>query len=130
MAQKKKKMTEVTILVIEDEKMLAEMYRDKLERSGFKVHSAFDAEEGLEMAIKVKPSLILLDILLPRENGISFLEKMRQKKEISSIPVIAFSNFDDSQTKVSAQKLNVKDYLIKTDYTPKEIVEKIKQHLK
>ncbi len=129
MAQKKKKMIEGTILVIEDERILAEMYRDKLERSGFKVHSAFDAEEGLEMAVKVKPNLILLDILLPRENGISFLEKMRQRKEISSIPVIAFSNFDDSQTKVNAQKLNVKDYLIKTDYTPKEIVEKIRKHL-
>lgn len=130
MDRKKKKMIEGTILVIEDERMLAEMYRDKLERSGFKVHSAFDAEEGLEMAIKVKPNLILLDILLPRENGISFLEKMRQTKEISSIPVITFSNFDDSQAKVSAQKLNVKDYLIKTDYTPKEIVEKIRQYLK
>ncbi len=130
MTKKRKKMIEGIILVIEDEKMLAEMYRDKLERSGFKVHSAFDAEEGLEMALKVKPNLILLDILLPRENGISFLEKMRGKNEISSIPVIAFSNFDDSQTKMNAQRLKVKDYLIKTDYTPKEIVEKIKKYLK
>lgn len=129
MVKKPKKMIQGTILVIEDERILAEMYRDKLERSGFKVYSAFDAEEGLEMTIKVKPNLILLDILLPRENGIAFLEKMRQKNEISSIPVIAFSNFDDSQTKVNAQKLNVKDYLIKTDYTPKEIVEKIMEYI-
>ena len=118
-----------TILVIEDERVLAEMYRDKLEMSGFKVYSAFDAEEGFEMTIKLKPNLILLDILLPRENGITFLEKMRKQSEISSIPVIVFSNFDDSQTKVDAQKLNVKDYLIKTDYTPKEIVEKIIKYI-
>ena len=118
-----------TILVIEDERILAEMYRDKLEMSGFKVYSAFDAEEGFEMTVKLKPNLILLDILLPRENGITFLEKMRKENEISFIPVIAFSNFDDSQTKVDAQKLNVKDYLIKTDYTPKEIVEKIIKYI-
>ena len=118
-----------TILVIEDERVLAEMYRDKLEMSGFKVYSAFDAEEGFEMTIKLKPNLILLDILLPRENGITFLEKMRKQSEISSIPVIVFSNFDDSQTKVDAKKLNVKDYLIKTDYTPKEIVEKIIKYI-
>ena len=118
-----------TILVIEDERVLAEMYRDKLEMSGFKVYSAFDAEEGFEMTIKLKPNLILLDILLPRENGITFLEKMRKQREISSIPVIVFSNFDDSQTKINAQKLNVKDYLIKTDYTPKEIVEKIIKYI-
>ena len=122
-------MTRGTILVIEDERVLAEMYRDKLEMSGFKVYSAFDAEEGFEMTIKLKPNLILLDILLPRENGITFLEKIRKQDEISSIPVIVFSNFDDSQTKVDALNLNIKDYLIKTDYTPKEIVEKIIKYI-
>ncbi len=129
MTAKSKDINQITILIIEDERMLAEMYRDKLERSGFKVHSAFDAEEGLEMLSKVKPNLILLDILLPRENGIGFLEKMRGIAEIASIPVIAFSNFDDGQTKTNARDLGVKEYLIKTDYTPKEIVDKIRKHL-
>jgi two-component system alkaline phosphatase synthesis response regulator PhoP len=118
------------ILIIEDEKILAEMYREKLEMEGFKVSLAFDVKEGVEMAKKERPDLILLDILLPVENGISFLRKQKEDKEISKIPVIAFSNYDDPRTKKEAMELGVKEYLIKTNYTPSEIIEKIKKYLK
>ncbi len=117
------------IVIVEDELMLAEMYRDKLLRVGFDVYSAFDAEEGLELVRKVKPDLILLDILLPRENGVGLLGRIRKEPEISSTPVIAFSNYDDTQTKNEAKELGAKEYLIKTNYTPQEIVDKIKEHL-
>ena len=118
------------ILIIEDEKILAEMYQDKFTQAGFKVFLAFDSKEGLTLAKKEKPDLIVLDILLPRENGIAFLTRLRKESEISSIPVVAFSNYDDLVTKKRAAKLGVKDYLIKTSYTPQEIVEKIKEYLK
>ncbi len=117
------------ILIVEDEKMLAEMYRDKFEQEGFEIHSAFDAEEGLEMAKKIKPDLIILDILLPRGNGISFLTNLRKEEEISSTPVVAFSNYDDLRTKKEAKDLGAKDYLIKTNYTPREILEKVNKYL-
>ena len=117
------------ILLIEDEKILAEMYRDKFTQAGLKVYLAFDSKEGLALAKKEKPDLIVLDILLPRENGIVFLTWLRKEPEISSIPVVAFSNYDDPETKRQAAKLGVKDYLIKTSYTPSEIVAKIKQLL-
>lgn len=74
--------------------------------------------------------MIILDILLPRENGIIFLTWLRKDPEISSIPVVAFSNYDDFLTQKQATELGVKDYLIKTNYTPQEIVEKIKEYLK
>jgi two-component system alkaline phosphatase synthesis response regulator PhoP len=118
------------ILIIEDEKILAEMYKEKLEMEGFKVSLAFDVKEGIEMAKKERPDLILLDILLPVENGVSFLRKQKEDKEISEIPVIAFSNYDDPRTKKEAMELGVKEYLIKTNYTPTEIIEKIKKCLK
>jgi two-component system alkaline phosphatase synthesis response regulator PhoP len=118
------------ILIIEDEKILAEMYREKLEMEGFKVSLALDVKEGIELSKKEKPDLILLDILLPVENGISFLKKQKEDKEISEIPVIAFSNYDDPRTKKEAMELGVKEYLIKTNYTPTEIIEKIKKYLK
>ena len=117
------------ILIIEDEKVLAEMYRDKFTRAGFEVILAFDSEEGIILAKKEKPDLIVLDILLPKENGITFLTWLRKEPEISSIPVVAFSNYDDPETKRQAVKLGVKDYLIKTSYTPQGIVEKIKEYL-
>ena len=117
------------ILIVEDEKILAEMYRDKFTQEGFEVFLAFDSKEGLEMTKKERPDLIILDILLPKENGITFLKWLRKEPEISSLPVVAFSNFDDQKTKIEAANLGVKDYLIKTDYTPREIVAKIKQLL-
>ena len=117
------------ILLIEDEKILADMYRDKLTRAGFKVVLVFNAEDGLKMAKKESPDLIILDILLPKANGISFLQKQKKDPKISSIPVVAFSNYDDPDTKKQAFQLGVKDYLIKTNYAPNEVVAKIKQLL-
>jgi DNA-binding response OmpR family regulator len=117
------------ILIIEDEIVLAEMYKEKLDKEGFEVFLTSEIGEGIEIAKKEKPDLILLDILLPRENGVSFLEKIK-KEEIKDIPIVAFSNYDDPATKKRAFELGVKEYLIKANYTPGEIVEKIKNYLK
>ena len=118
------------ILIIEDEKILAQMYKDKFIQAGFKVSLAFDSKEGLEITKREKPDLILLDILLPREDGIIFLNWLKNEPKISSIPVVVVSNYDDPKTKKEAFKLGVKDYLIKSNYTPEEVVQKIKNYLK
>jgi two-component system alkaline phosphatase synthesis response regulator PhoP len=118
------------ILLIEDEKILAEMYQDKFTQAGFKVFLALNSKEGLALAKKEKPDLVILDILLPKENGITFLTWLRKEPEISSTPVVAFSNYDDPETKRQAIKLGAKEYLIKTSYTPRQIVKKIKEYLK
>jgi len=118
------------ILLIEDEKMLAEMYVQKFLEEGFEVISVISTEEGLELAKKEKPDLIILDILLPRKNGVSFLKEKNKDPEIAQIPIVALSNYDHPETRKRALALGAKDYLIKTDFTPKEIVEKIKEYLK
>lgn len=118
------------ILIVEDEKILAEMYYDRFVQAGFKVVMTYSAEEGIKAALKEKPDLILLDILLPRENGIGFLGKLRKSPETASIKVVAFSNYDDPATKKEALKFGVKEYLIKTNYTPQEIIEKVRGYLK
>ena len=112
------------ILVIEDEPMLREMYTHKLSQSGLEVVSADDAEQGLKMIEQEKPDIVLLDILLPNKNGIYVLEQLRSNPKTSRTRVIAFSNYNDPNTKKQAKELNVLDYLIKTDYTPQEIVQK------
>jgi len=117
------------ILIIEDEKILFEMYKEKLEREGFKVFGAFTVDEGIEIAKKEKVDLIILDILLPVKNGISFLKDRVKEKEIANIPVIVFSNYDEPTVKKEALSLGAKEYLIKTDHIPKDIVEKIRKYL-
>jgi len=118
------------ILIIEDEKILAEMYKDKFEEAGHQADLVFSSEQALDYLKKEKPDLILLDILLPRENGIYFLKRLKEIEEGSKVPVIAFSNYDEPRTKKEALELGAKAYLIKTQYTPKEIVEEIEKILK
>jgi len=118
------------ILLIEDEKMLVEMYVQKFSEEGFEIISVISAEEGLKLAKEQKPDLIILDILLPRKNGVSFLKEWKKDPGISKIPVVALSNYDHPETRKRALELGAKEYIIKTDFTPKEIVEKIKEYLK
>ena len=119
------------ILIVEDEILLAEMYKQVFIQDGsFKVNSTNTAEEGIEIAKEKKPDFILLDILLPKGDGIQFLEMQKGDKEIEGIPVLVVSNFDHPLTKKKAYELGVLDYIIKTDYTPQQIIEKVKGYLK
>ena len=118
------------ILVIEDEKFLVEMYKTKFELENFQIISAFSSEEAISILKKDIPDLILLDILLPKKNGITFLEEKRKIKNISKVPVIIFSNYDDPVAKDKAKQLGVEDYLIKTEFTPKQLLGKIKKYFR
>lgn len=118
------------ILIIEDDKNLQPMYIDKFSQVGFEVFSCPEAKEGFELAKKIKPDLVLLDILLPKEDGIYFLKTLREDEDTSQIPVVVFSNLDNPYIREKAMKLGISDYLIKTDFTPKEIVDKINRYLK
>lgn len=117
------------ILIIEDEKILSEMYVDKFKEAGFNVVWAGEAEMGFVAAKQEKPDLVILDILLPKGSGISFLKALRGNPETAKIPVVAFSNYDNPPTKKEAFALGVKDYLIKTAYTPQGILDKVKGYL-
>ncbi len=117
------------ILLVEDEKILTDMYKEKLAQSGFEVVSAFSAEEGIELIKKEKIDLVVLDILLPKEDGLFFLREQKSNPEISSIPVVIFSNYDDADLKKQAKEFGAKAYLIKTNITPAELVKKIEEYL-
>ncbi len=118
-----------TILLIEDETILGEMYKDKFSQAGLKVIWTKQAEDGLKIIKEKNIDLIVLDILLPQESGIFFLEKMKKESKMTSVPVIVFSNYDDPETKKRAFALEIKEYLIKTNYTPEQIVNTIKKYL-
>ncbi|MBU0547004.1 MAG: response regulator [Patescibacteria group bacterium] len=121
-----------TILLIENETILAKMYQEKFSQAGFRVIWKLEAKEGLSVMEKEKIDLVILDILLSREDGIFFLEKLTKDPKminVSSTPVIVFSNYDDLITRKKALELGVKDYLIKTNYTPKQIIDTIKKYI-
>ncbi len=120
MSAKKKK-----ILLVEDEPLIQDIYLKKFKEAGFDVTCVFDAEEAKKILRKRSFHLIILDILLPKEDGLSFLKKLRKEK--NNIPVIIFSNLEGENYFNEAKKYKVKDYIIKANYTPSEIVQKIQQ---
>ncbi len=117
------------ILIIENEKMLNELYSLKLTTAGFKTISASNLREGLYFTRTEKPDLILLETFLQGESSLDFLTELQNNPKLANTKIMAFSNYDDPETKKGVEKLGVKDYLIKSNYTPKELVEKIKAFL-
>lgn len=120
MAAKKKK-----ILMIEDEPMLVEMYRLYLEKSGFEVLCASDGQTGIELAKQKIPDLILLDILMPAQDGWEVIKILKSGAETRGIPVVFFSNFAQIEEIEKGLRLGADDYIVKAELTPKELAEKV-----
>jgi DNA-binding response OmpR family regulator len=117
------------ILIVEDEKILADMYEESFRQRGFDVAVAFSAEQGITLAKREKPDIVLLDILLPVGSGIAFLRAKKDDPAIALIPVVVFSNYDDPETKREAAELGALEYLLKTSFTPQQIIERVEQFL-
>ena len=117
------------ILIIEDEKMIADLYKNKLIERGFDVYYTVSAEEGMRLSKKIRPDLIIFDILLTHEKGTDFLKRIMKDQETSSVPVIVLSNSDTAETKNEAMDLGAREYLVKTNLSPDEILEKVNSYL-
>lgn len=115
------------VLIVEDDKFLAELISTKLDKEGFSVVAANDGETGLTKAKEDKPNIILLDIMLPGMDGFEVLENLN--KEQSRIPVIILSNFGQEEKVERGLSLGAVDYLVKANFTTGEIVQKIKEVL-
>jgi two-component system, OmpR family, alkaline phosphatase synthesis response regulator PhoP len=115
-----------SVLLVEDDLDLQRIYSEKLGNSGFKVNLAIDATQGFSAIKNLKPSLILLDIMLPgKMNGFELLKKIKSEDDIKNIPVIVITNLDTE--KDEAIKLGAIDYFIKANIELSEIVEKVKK---
>jgi len=114
------------ILIIEDDDFFRGLISKKLLFEGFDMYMAVNGEEGIKKVQEIKPSLILLDLLLPTIDGFEVLSKIKNDPEISSLPVIILSNLDNKEDIDRGLKLGASDYLIKSQFTPEMIVEKVK----
>lgn len=119
-----------TILVIEDDPVLAVMYKTKLEAEGYEIVSATNGVEGLSSAKQCKPDLILLDIILPQLDGFSVLEELKDDAKTKKIPVVLLTNLGTDEDREKGQKLGAVDYLVKANYTPEQISSEIKKFIK
>ncbi len=115
------------ILIIEDDEFLRGLISKKLFAEDFKISVAVDGEEAVKKIKEEKPDLILLDLILPVMNGFEVLSKIKKDSSTNSIPVIILSNLGEKEDIDKALTLGVVDYLIKAQFTPEEIVEKVEK---
>lgn len=120
----------VSILIVEDDTFLSNIYKTKFEMEGFDVTTADDGEAGLAMAKAKKPEIILLDILLPKMDGFTVLKELKADKEVQNIPVILLTNLGQKDDVNKGLELGAVDYLIKAHFKPSETVDKVRKVLK
>jgi CheY-like chemotaxis protein len=115
------------ILIIEDDAFMARMYVKIFALEDFQVELASNGEEGLIKARQLKPAVVLLDIMMPKMNGFQVLEAMKTDPETKDIPVIMLTNLAGDQDIEEAMQKGAAKYVVKSNYTPRQIIEMVKK---
>jgi CheY-like chemotaxis protein len=118
------------ILIVEDEEIMINLLQKKLEKEGYEVIVTKDGEEGLRAMKDISqtghpPDLVLLDIIMPKVGGFEVLEEMTKEPSLRNIPVIVISNSGQPVELDKAQKMGARDWLIKTEFDPQEVIDKV-----
>lgn len=117
------------ILIIEDEEVLGELLRDHLTSEGYETYWEKDGLEGIARLKEVKPDVVLLDMVMPKMNGYETLEKIRADEETREVPVIVISNSGQPVEIRHILDMGVKDYIIKAQFSPAEVLEKVHKYI-
>ncbi|HSE56808.1 MAG TPA: response regulator [Candidatus Paceibacterota bacterium] len=122
----------IVIEAIEDDALLRTVLRDKFSGEGFQVLEASDGKEGLATALREKPDLILLDIVMPEMDGITMMQKLRQENEWGKhVPIILLTNLSADNEKINQAIADNEPayYLVKSNWTMSDLVEKVRERL-
>lgn len=119
-----------TILLVEDDQFLQQMYAGKLAREGMNVLAAADGEKALALLSAGGADVVLLDLLMPKKDGFATLAEIRAKKQWQKLPVIVLSNLGEEAEVKRARELGANEYLIKAQFLPSEVVAVVKKYLK
>jgi len=115
------------VLIIEDEEIIQDLLQRRLSKEGYQVFSARDGEQGLRAMRSRQPDLILLDIVMPKKGGLEVMEEMQKDEMLRTIPIVIISNSGQPAELEKAKELGARDWLIKTEFDPKEVVAKVKK---
>lgn len=118
-----------TILLAEDDIILSELYQDRLKQEGFNVIHASNGEDALNFVTEYSPSLIILDIMMPKMNGLDVLKALRDNPKTASIPVIIVTALVQEIEKVKKMMTQADAYIVKSEVLPADIIEEVKKRL-
>ena len=122
MTEKKQK-----VLMMEEDRFLRKIYKNKLIREGFEFIEATNGQEGLNKVISEKPDIVLLDLILPRKSGFDVLIDMKRNSETKDIPVIILSNLSQESDIKKGFSFGAKEYLVKSEISLSDVVDKVKE---
>ena len=117
------------ILIVEDEKLLNEAYELVLKKEGHDVQTAFNGQDALELLAQDRPELILLDLRMPKMDGVEFLKQLEKKGDHNDIHIIVFSNYDEQKEIDEAFAHGATRYILKAWSSPKELVKVVNETL-
>ena len=117
------------IAIIEDDQAIAQMYRFKFEAEGYDVQTAENGVLGLELSEKMKPDVILLDLMMPKMNGDEMLEKLRATEWGKKPKVIVLTNMGEQEIPQKVRELGVSGIILKADMTPRQVADLVKKNL-
>ena len=112
----------VYLLLVEDDVNVAKPYRMLLESRGYTVRYAADGVEGLEAARRERPDLLLVDVMMPRMNGISLLQALRDDANLRTIPAVMLSNYHEPRMVERAMALGAVEYIVKAQLQPEKLI--------
>ena len=118
-----------TVLLADDEQFIAIAYKDGLERAGYKVVVAHDGEEAEQLALELKPDLVLLDLIMPKVNGFEVLKALKSNPEFASVPIMILSNLGQPADEAEARSYGAADFIVKADISLKDLLLRIEQVL-
>ena len=117
------------ILLVEDDEVLASVYRARLELEGFDIREVHDGEEALTATLEYHPDLILLDAMMPKISGFDVLDILRNTPETMNIRVIMLTALSQDKDRQRAESLGVDDYLVKSQVVIGDVIERVRHHL-
>lgn len=117
------------VLIVEDEATISALYKTKLEAGGFEVLTADNGSDGLGLAKKQKPNIVILDVILPQLDGFAVLEELKKDSSTKKIPVIMLTNLGTDEDKEKGKKMGARDYLVKSNLTPAQVEDVIKRNI-
>lgn len=117
------------VAIVEDDQAISQMYRLKFEAEGYEVETAENGKLGLEMVEKLRPNIILLDLMMPEMTGDQMLEKLRKTDWGKNIKVVILTNMGEQELPPKVKELGVSAVILKADMTPRQVAELVKQQL-
>jgi DNA-binding response OmpR family regulator len=118
------------ILIIEDDQRINKVYLAKLSVEGMEAATAIDGEEGLRKIYSENPDLIILDLMLPKKSGFEILKEIKTDPKVRDIPVLILSNLAQEKEIEEGMALGAEDYIVKTNFSIQQVIEKIREVLK